>query len=185
VRVRVCRCVCVCVCVYVCMCACVRVCACACACVSVCVCLCLCVCGHQRPCTQKFPRQIFQAVSAPNNDSTRHNPDAPAGGRYGPRLDEPQSSTVLLEREEEEHHIFQAISFSRNLHTLVWSNMPLTETMDIRPLLLVLGTTITHLGLYHSMPPRPPCCLAPSNCKSLFTCLYLCAHVSSRCVRVY
>jgi len=31
--------------------------------------------------------------------------------------------------------------------------MPLTETMDIRPLLLVLGTTITHLGLYHSMPP--------------------------------
>ena len=115
--------------------------------------VCVCVCGHQRPCTQKFPRQIFQAVSAPNNDSTRHNPDAPAGGRYGPRLDEPQSSTVLLEREEEEHHIFQAISFSRNLHTLVWANMPLTETMDIRPLLLVLGTTITHLGLYHSMPP--------------------------------
>ena len=70
-------------------------------------------------------------------------------GRYGHQLDEPNSSTVIMQREEEEEEVFQAINYSsQRLRTLIWTNcMPFCEAIDMRPLVLALGVSLTHLDL--------------------------------------
>lgn len=59
---------------------------------------------------------------------------------------------MIIESEDEEQDVFQAIVYSRLLRTLVWSNTtPPAETaanvLDMRPLLSAIGVSLTHLDL--------------------------------------